>query len=229
MEVVWKATGLLYVAVLEFARASATLLVPPFRTWAPSVAVRSAVEAAAQAMWLFEPKITSGRTRIGRYYTLRRYMAGQLEYTFNKVASGGSLSDYGVPKSVVEAEAAQLNLDPVRNKKNDIIGYEGQKMERIDDLVPLIVGANGAYSVLSGSSHSEFWSLLGGYQGTGASALGVTPSEHEADPESFISLVRVCLQSLFKPIDLARHMFDRGALAKDIDRAYNMAVAVLGA
>src|SRR4051794_32461764 len=47
IEVVWKAGELLYMAVLERARAATRLLVPPFRTWAPSAEVRAAVEAAA--------------------------------------------------------------------------------------------------------------------------------------------------------------------------------------
>ena len=91
-----------------------------------------------------------------------------------------------------------------------------------------IVGGNSAYSVLSGSAHSEFWFLLGGYQGKPPSPVGVSADEHEADPESFIPLVRACLQALFMPIDYACEMFDRGALAKDLDRVYRRAVAVMG-
>jgi hypothetical protein len=46
LEVVWKASELRYIAVLEHARAAAWLLVPPFRTWAPGAEVRAAVEAS---------------------------------------------------------------------------------------------------------------------------------------------------------------------------------------
>ena len=41
-------------------------------------------------------------------------------------------------------------------------------------------------------------------------------------------LVRACLQALFKPIDHACEMFDRGALATDLNRMYANAVAVMG-
>jgi hypothetical protein len=68
--------------------------------------------------------------------------------------------------------------------------------QKIEDLVQEIVGGNSAYSVLSGSAHSEFWFLLGGYQGKPPSPAGVSADEHEADPESFIPLVRACLQAL---------------------------------
>ena len=60
------------------------------------------------------------------------------------------------------------------------------------------------------------------------SPAGVSADEHEADPESFVPLVRACLQALFMPIDYACELFDRRALAKDLDRVYRRAVAVMG-
>jgi hypothetical protein len=96
MEVVWRASELLYVAVLEHARATAQLLVPPFRTWAPSAEVRVAVEAAAQAARLFDPKVSDGRTRVGIYYTLRLHAARRWQYTFTRVNPGGQLHEYGM-------------------------------------------------------------------------------------------------------------------------------------
>ena len=56
----------------------------------------------------------------------------------------------------------------------------------------------------------------------------MSADEHEADPEGFVPLVRACLQALFKPIDYTCEMVDRGALAKDLDRVYRRAVAVMG-
>jgi hypothetical protein len=228
LEVVWKASELLYVAVLEHSRATAWLLVPPFRTCAPSAEVRAAVEAAAQVAWLLDPTVPNGRTRIGRYYILRLHMARQLEYTYNKVRPDGPLSDYGMPPADVETEAASLGLNPLPNKHGVVIGYEGQKMEQIKDLVPLIVGDNGTYSVLSGSAHSEFWSLLGGYRGQAPSPLGLSDTQHEVEPESFISLVRACIQALFRSIDHPCEMFDRRALAGDLNRIYKKVVGVMG-
>jgi hypothetical protein len=228
MEVVWKASELLYMAVLEHARAAARLLVPPFRTWAPSTEVRAAVEAAAQVMWLLDPTVSDGRTRIGRYYILRLHMARQLESTYNKVRPGGPLSDYGKSPADVETEAALLGLNPLLNKHGVVIGYEDQKIEQMENLVPRIVGDNGAYSVLSGPAHSEFWSLLGGYQGQAPSPLGLSDTQHEAEPENFIPLVRVCIQALFRPIDHACEMFDRRALAGNLNRIYKKVVGVMG-
>lgn len=187
------------------------------------------MEAAAHVLWLFDPQVPDGRTRIGRYYTMRLAAARQLEYTYNKVKPDGQLQEFGMPPADVEAEAALLSLVPVLNRKSDTIGYEGQQAQKIDDLVQEVVGGNSAYSVLSGSAHSEFWSLLGGYQGMPPSPFGVSDDEHEADPESFVPLVGACLQALFKPIDQARVMFDRGALAGDLDRVQRRAVAVMGA
>lgn len=228
IQVVWKASELIYVAVLEYARAAAAIMVPPFRTWAPSTEVRAAVEAAAQISWLFDLKVPDGRTRVARYYTMRIYAARQLEYTYCKVQPKEPLHNYGMPLADVEAEAASLGLAAVLNKKNEVIGYEHQRVQKIDDLVQDIIGGNGAYSVLSGSAHSEFWSLLGGYQGQAPSPLGTSADEHESDPESFIPLVRACLQALFKPIDNACEMFDRPTLAIDLNRMYKNAVAVTG-
>lgn len=229
MEVVWKAAQLLYVAVLEYARAAAMLMVPPFRTWAPVTEVRSAVEAAGQASWLLDPKVPEGRTRVGRYYTLRLYAARQLEYTYGRIQPEEQLHEFGMPPSGVEAEAGSLGLVPVVNKKNDCIGYEDQQMAKIDGLAQEIVGGNGAYSLFSGAAHSEFWSLLGGYQGGMPSPLGISGAEHEADPGSYVPVVRACLQALFKPIDYAAEMFDRPALARDVSRMYRDVVGLLGA
>jgi hypothetical protein len=228
MEVVWKASELLYVATLEYTRATARLMVPPFRTWAPTTEARSAVEAAAQALWLFDLQVPDGRTRIGRYTAIRLYAARQLEYTYNKVQPAGQLQEFGTPPADIEAQAALLGLTPVLNKKNVIIGYERQQAQKIDDLVQEVVGGNSTYSVLSGTAHSEFWSLLGGYQGKPPAPMGISDDEHEADPESFAPLVRACIQALFKPIDNACEMFDRGTLAKDLERLYKRAVEVMG-
>ena len=108
MEVVWKASELMYAATLEYTRAAARLMVPPFRTWAPNTEVRSAVEAAAQASWLVDPQVPDGQTRIGRYYAMRLYAARRLEYTYKKVNPIGQLHEYGMPPGDVEAEAALL-------------------------------------------------------------------------------------------------------------------------
>jgi hypothetical protein len=228
IEVVWKASELLYAATLEYTRATARLMVPPFRTWAPTTEARSAVEAAGQALWLFDLQLPDGRTRIGRFTTMRLNAARQLEYTYNKVQPAGQLQEYGTPAADIEAQAALLGLAPVLNKKNDVIGYEGQQAPKIEDLVQKVVGGNSTYSVLSGTAHSEFWSLLGGYRGKPPAPAGVSDDEHEADPESFVPLVRACIQALFKPIDNACEMFGRGALANDLDRICRRAVAVMG-
>jgi hypothetical protein len=228
MEVVWKASELLYVATLEYTRAAARLMVPPFRTWAPTTEARSAVEAAGQALWLFDLQLPDGRTRVARYATMRLYAARQLEYTYDKVQPDGELRDFGAPPADIEAQAALLGLTPVLNKKKGVIGYEGEQQPKIEDLVQKVVGGNSAYSVLSGAAHSEFWSLLGGYQGMPPSSTGVSDDEHEVDPESFVPLVRVCIQALFKPLDNACEMFDRGALRMDLGRMYTRAVGAMG-
>jgi hypothetical protein len=212
IEVVWKASELLYAATLEYTRATARVMVPPFRTWAPTTEARSAVEAAAQVLWLFDLQVPDGRTRVGRYTAMRLYAARRLEYTYDKVKPTGQLQDFGTPPADIEAQAALLGLKPVLNKNKEVIGYEGEQARKICDLVQEVVGGNNSYSVLSGAAHSEFWSLLGGYQGSPPVPTGVSPDEHEADPESFVPLVRVCLQALFKPLDNACHMFERGAL-----------------
>ena len=227
IEVVWKAGELLYVAVLEYVRATAALLVPPFRTWAPTTVARSAVEASAQALWLLDPKIP-GRIRVGRYSTMRLYAARQLEYTHGKVSPGDPLHIYGTPPANVAAEAGALGLKPVTNKNSNAIGYEGEKPKSINTLVQAVVGGNGAYSLLSGSAHSEFWSLLGGYQNQGPSPFGVSVEQQEAEVASFVPLVRACLQALLKPIDHACELFDRRALANDLQRVFTKIVALMG-
>ncbi len=197
MTVVWKASGLLYVATLEHARAAARLMVPPFRLWAPSAEVRAALESAGQILWLLDPKVPSGKQRVARYYTMRLYAARQFEYTFSKLSAGGQLHEYGMPAAAVEAEAAMFELEPVTNKHGLTIGYEKLQMPHIDDLVQEVVGGNGTYSLLSGSTHSEFWSLLSGHRGQEPSPLGVTENQHEAEAESYVPcLSRVCASAL---------------------------------
>jgi hypothetical protein len=228
MEVIWKASELLSAAVFEYARSAATLMTPPFRTWAPTVEVRAAVEAASQLSWLLDPKLPDGLTRIGRYYTMRHYAARQLEHTYKQVNPDGPLSDYGKSRADMEAEAATLGLTPVLNKNKDVIGYEGQQIPKLHELSEEIVGDNGAYSMLSGSSHSEIWVLLGGYQHHPPTPLGLSLQEHGAQPETFIPLVRACLQSLFKPLDHVWLMFGRHLLRDDLQRLYEKAVVLIG-
>ena len=120
-----------------------------------------------------------------------------------------------MPPADVETEAALLDLNPLPNKHGVVIGYEGQKIEQIKNLVPRIVGDNGAYSSLSGSAHSEFWSLLGGYRGQEPSPLGLSGTQHEWGPESFIPLVhRFCpwagdLQHLYELAPIVSFTFPR--------------------
>jgi hypothetical protein len=177
---------------------------------------------------LFDLQVRDGRKRVGRYAAMRLHAAHQLKYTYDKVKPAGQLQEFGTPPADIETQAALLVLTPVLNRNNDVIGYESEQAKKIDALVQDLVGGNNAYSVLSGAAHSEFWSLLGGYQGKPPTSASLSPDEHEADPESFVPLVRACLQALFKPIDRACEMFDRGALAKDLERIYQRAVEVMG-
>lgn len=228
MQVVWKASELLSTAVFEYARAAAALMTPPFRTWAPGLEVRAAVEAASQLSWLLDPKVPDGLTRVGRYYTMRLYDAGRLEHTYDQVKPDGPLSDYGKSQADIKAEAAILALTPKLNKKNDIIGYEGQEPPKISEIAREIVGDNGAYSLLSGSAHSELWALLGDYQHHPPRPGGLSAEEHAAQAESFIPLFRACLQSLFKPLDDAGAMFGRHLLQHDLNGLYKKVVALIG-
>lgn len=228
MEVVWKAAELLSTAVFEYARAAAVLMVVPFRTWAPGLEVRAAVEAASQLAWLLDPTLPDGLTRVGRYYTLRHHDAGQLEYTYNQVKPDGPLSDYGKSRAEVEAEAAILGLTPVVNKNSDIIGYQGQKPPKLHELVQEIVGDNGSYSLLSGTAHSELWALLGDYQHHSPRSEGLMAEEHSDQAEAFIPLTRACLQALFKPLDLVWMLFDRQLLRHDLASLYKKVSDLLG-
>jgi hypothetical protein len=228
MEVVWKGAELLSMAVFEYARGAAGLMVAPFRTWAPGLEVRAAVEAASQLAWLLDSKLTDGLTRVGRYYTLRHHDAGQLQHTYDQVKPDGPLSDYGKSRAEVEAEAAILDLTPVQNKNSEIIGYGGQEPAKLHELVREIVGDNGSYSLLSGTAHSELWALLGDYQHHPPRPHGLTPEEHPAQAETFIPLTRACLQALFRPLDHVWMLFDRPLLRHDLGSLYRKASDLLG-
>jgi hypothetical protein len=228
VEVIWKAGELLSAAVLEYARAAAALMVPPFRVWAPGAEARAAVEAAAQLTWLLDPSVSGALTRVGRYYALRLYSARRLELTYSRVGPADPLGLYGKSVDDIQSEAASLGLSRVLNRKSEAIGYEGQKFPGLDQISNEITGANGAYSVLSGSSHSELWALLSGYQDRPASPFGLSAEEHAADAESLVPVVRVCLQALFKSLDCASRVFGRGALVADLQRLHEETVAALG-
>jgi hypothetical protein len=165
---------------------------------------------------------------VGRYYTLRLHASRQLEHTYNEVNPDDPISNYGKPPADVEAEAAVLGLAPVLNRRQQVIGYESQIMPKVIDLVREIVGDNGMYSILSGSSHAEFWSLLGGYQGQAPSPLGLSTQAHAGESESFLPIVRACLQALFKPLDHAWQLFGRNVLANDLTRLHKRAVDLIG-
>jgi hypothetical protein len=216
LETVWRSSQLQYLAVLEHVRAAAALLVPPFRTWSVGAEVRVAVEAAAQSCWLMDLAIPDGLTRVGRYYTTRLYASRQLEYTYKKTNPPFPISEYGKTSTDIKSEAANLGLTPRLDKKNEIIGYEREVQPKADDVVQAIIGGNGAYSLMSGFSHAEFWSLLAGYKTDMSSPLGLSSDAQEAAAEDYVYLVRTCLQSLFKPLDAAYDMFGGNALLNDL-------------
>lgn len=227
-EVVWKSADLLMAAVFEYSRGTAALLVPPFRAWSPTLQARAAIEAASQVAWLLDADLPDGSTRAGRYYALRLYAARRLEHTYKQVDPGDPLSLYGKSVADIEAEAASLCLRADRNKPGIVTGYKGQQFPGLGKLAALIVGDNGAYSLLSGGSHSELLALLGGYEGRPPSPLGLSAEEHAADAESFVHIVRACLQALFKSLDAAWMFFGQEAVADDLQRLYKKAVELLG-
>jgi hypothetical protein len=54
------------------------------------------------------------------------------------------------------------------------------------------------------------------------------PTFPARDPQSFVPIVRACLQALLKPIDNACEMFNRPALANDIQRMFARVVGIMG-
>lgn len=191
--------------------------------------VRVAAEAAAQSCWLTDLSVPDGLTRVGRYYTLRLHASRQLEYTYSRVKPPFPVTDFGKTSARIESEAASLGLAPRRDKKQKVIGYENQVHPLPGRMVQDIVGGNGACSLLSGFSHAEFWSLLGGYQVDMSSPLGLSARGHEASAEDFLYLVRTSLQALFKPLDHACAMFGGNALANDLDSQHRKAIGILSA
>jgi hypothetical protein len=217
-QVVWATSELLYVAVLEHARAVVPLLSPPFRVWASCVQTRATLEAATQIYWLLDPAVTDGRMRVGRLYTLRLASSKELKKAHAKVQPPGPITDYGKPPADIEAEASVLGLTPVPTNNGAVIGYEGQRALGYAARVEDMLGEGATYSVLSGAAHAEIWSLLSGSQGKLPSPFGLSDAEHAAEVEDLAPNVMQCLRALIDPLDRVCQLFDRRAVARHLHK-----------
>jgi len=82
------------------------------------------VEAAGQALWLFDLQLPDGLTRVGRYTAMRLYAARPLEYTYDKVRPPDQLQEFGTLSGRHRSSSGAVGAHARPNRRNDVIGNE---------------------------------------------------------------------------------------------------------
>jgi hypothetical protein len=200
--------------------------VEPIACW---TCVRSMLESAAIAAWLFEPGIDI-QTRVGRSFA-HRYEG--LEQQLKLVrAIGRSVAEVQQVEghiSDVEAVALRLGFRPVTNRSGERVGI-GQRMPSATEMIKMMLDEDLAYRLLSAVAHGHFWAIqqLGFKevlepQPPTASALAKSFEKHSGTVQGYTFLAMRALKSLALPLwnQCLYYGWDKERLAAVLESVYD--------
>jgi len=189
-------------------------------TLALDAQARAALEAAAQAWWLLEPRV-GGRTRVARLYVLRRSSASRLQQTAQKMGLP-TASGYGtLIQDLDDYYQGELGLVPMLSQNGNWTGCENQKpldyTKRVKAFMEQIGQdpASGPYAYYCGASHAELWRIQYSYdevQRPDGQVVWV-PSAPVATVNAAVS---VCVDALTYPVARALALLGRGASCAEL-------------
>lgn len=145
-------------SVGEHVSALVKLMTEPVEPIACWTCVRSMLESAAIAAWLFDPRIDAER-RVGRAYGYR-YEGLEEQAKFGRavnlppaeVAKAEGLLDR------LERDAAALGYSVVTDRNGRRIGV-AERMPSATDIIKLMLDEEGAYRLLSATAHGHTWAI----------------------------------------------------------------------
>lgn len=134
-------------------------LLEPVLTVAPWTTARSAMESCALGCWLMDSTITRTE-RMARSFAFRYEGLRQQQKLLRTTGAGQEAAAEAVGGRIqtVEANAIELGFEPLRGKRNEIIGI-GQSMPSITDLTATVLSHEEEYRLFSAVAHAHFWAL----------------------------------------------------------------------
>lgn len=191
---------------------------PPALSMVPWTCARGAIEAASQADWLLDLKITS-RSRVERSLTLRADDLGKQL----KLANGqkDKVDAARVRQRLVDLEALArtLGVAPKRDKNGQLIGV-GISMPTATNLIVRLLGHEFAYRGPSGVAHGTVSALLQACHET--DPLTETPKK-TVHPEVLYLLSAWQTEALARALwsEFGFYGWDCAALAAQFEHAYD--------
>lgn len=216
LSTVFPVSGMLIDTVIQNADAIHMLLESrTTSTLALDAQARAALEAAAQAWWLLEPRL-GGRARVARLYVLRRSSAARLEQTAQNVGLPAVVGYGALVQELDDLYQGELGLTPMLSPKGNWAGCENQKpfdyTTRVKAFMEQIGQdpAAGPYAYYSGASHAELWRIQYSYDEV-QRPDGQTLWVPRAPVATVNTAVSVCVDALTYPVARAFALLGRGA------------------
>ena len=221
LSTVFPVSGMLIDAVIQNTDAIHVLLESrATSTLALDAQARAALEAAAQAWWLLEPRL-GGRARVARLYVLRRSSAARLEHAAQKMGLPAAAGDGALVQELDDLYHGELGLTPMFSSKGNWIGCENQEpfdyTTRVKAFMEQIGQdpATGPYAYYSGASHAELWRIQYSYDET-QRPDGQTVWVPRAPVATVNAAVSVCADALTYPVARAFALLGRGASSAEL-------------
>lgn len=181
---------------------------------------RAASEAAAQAWWLLDPRL-SPRTRMARLYILRRGSGTWLEHTLGNMGIATSSAYGNLPADLDDYYETRHGLTADRKPNGNWIGSEGERPLGFTDLVAAFHAATrqnpakALYSYYSGAPHAMFWRTAQKYREV-TDAAGRSVQVAWAPAAVFYAAVTGCVEALWRPAHRAFTYLGRSAAANEL-------------
>ena len=191
-------------------------------TLALDAQARAALEAAAQAWWLLEPRV-GGRTRVARLYVLRRSSAGRLEQTARNMGLPAAAGYGAQAQELDDFYQGELGLTPMLSPKGNWTGCENQLPFTYTTRVKAFMEqigqdpAAGPYAYYCGASHAELWRIQYSYDEV-QRPDGQTVWVPRAPVATVNAAVSVCVDALTYPAAQAFALLGRGASLAELSQ-----------
>jgi hypothetical protein len=129
--------------------------ITPFACW---TCVRSMLESASIAAWLFDPKVDAQK-RIGRAYA-HRYEGLEEQVKFGRAANvpPDELKKIEDLVDKLEQDAVALGFPVIRDRNGKRIGV-AERMQSATDIIKMMLNDECAYRMLSAVAHGHTWAM----------------------------------------------------------------------
>jgi hypothetical protein len=130
--------------------------ITPFACW---TCVRSMLESASIAAWLFDPKVDAQK-RVSRAYA-HRYegLVEQVKFVRTASTSPDEVKNSEDLVDRLECDAVALGFSVIRDRNGKHIGV-AEQMPSATEIIKMMLNEESAYRVLSAVAHAHTWAML---------------------------------------------------------------------